>query len=129
MYLHAGVLQLFNAGHVDPVIKSKNGNMHFIKGPAIPLMGVSSRAVFTPMSLLLNAGDRFYLYSNDIVEAVNKNGETYGIERLRSIIASAGNNAEEIAKSIRQDVMDFAGDTPLEADIGVAVFEYTPVEE
>ena len=129
LYLHAGVLQLFNAGHVDPVIKSKNGNMHFIKGPVIPLMGVSSRAVFTPMSLLLNGGDRFYFYSNDTIDLLNSKGEKYGRDRLGSISSSSGNNAQDVIKSIRQDVMGFSGTTSFDADIAVAVLEYTPVEE
>ena len=74
--LHSGVMQIFNAGYIDPVIKTKNGNTSFIKGPFSPLLGTYSDSAFIPMSLQLNAGDSLYFYSHDTIEllsAVEKN--------------------------------------------------------
>ena len=127
--LQSGVLQTFNAGHVDPVIKSKKANTGFIKGPFIPLLGTSHDSAFIPMSLQLYAGDKFYIYSNDTLELTNAQGEKYGKERLLNVISASGNNTQEIIKSIKQDVTDFAGTTTLKADIAIAVLEYTPPEE
>ena len=119
-------MQTFNAGHVDPVIKSKNGNTRFIKGPFIPWLGESADAAFTPMSVQLNAGDDLYIYSNDTLELANARGEKYGRERLLDVITSSGNDAREIIQTIRQDLTDFTGETSLNADIAIAVLEYTP---
>ena len=124
--LRSGVLQIFNAGHVDPVIKSKNGNVKMIKGSFTPLLGASPDTVFTPLPLQLNAGDIFYFYSDDLVEVTDPQGEKYGMERLLNLISSSGSNASEIIKSVRQDVTRFSGSSSLKADIALAVLEYTP---
>lgn len=124
--LRSGVCQIFNAGHVDPVIKSKNGNTGFITGPFIPFLGASSDSTFIPMPLQLNAGDNLYFYSNETIEAANGNGEKYGRERLMNVLSLSGNNAQEVIKSISSDLADFTGKASLDADIAIAVLEYTP---
>jgi serine phosphatase RsbU (regulator of sigma subunit) len=124
--LRSGVLLTFNYGHVNPIIKSKNGNTSFISGPFNPLLGASYDSEFIPLSLPLNAGDYFYFYSNDMIELQNARGEKYGRERLLDVISSSGNNAAETVRSVRQAVMDFGGETSHEADIAIAVLEYTP---
>ena len=101
------MLHIFNAGYVNPVLKSKNGKTGFISGPFNSLLGTSSDSAFIPLSLSLNADDDIYFYSNDIIEMSNAKGEKYGRERLLNIISSAGNKAGEVIKSIRQDVIDF----------------------
>ena len=124
--LHSGVLQTFNAGHVDPVIKSRDGRVKFIKGPFIPLLGTSLDAAFTSLPLQLNAGDKLCFYSNDTVEVQNGNGEKYGTARLLALFAAAGEEASTVIRSIYQDVTVFAGNTSFEADIAIAILEYTP---
>ena len=124
--LRSGVLLTFNSGHVNPVIKSKNGNTSFICGPFNPLWGASSDSAFTPLPLQLKTGDNIYFYSNDTIELSNTQGEKYGRERLLNVISSFGNNAAETIQSVKQSVMDFCGKTSHEADIAIAVLEYTP---
>ena len=124
--LRSGMLNIFNIGSVNPIIKSKNGNTSFISGPFNPLLGASSDPEFIPMPLPLNAGDYFYFYSNDMIELQNARGEKYGRKRLLDVISSSGNNAAETIQSVRQAVMDFGGETSHEADIAIAVLEYTP---
>ena len=124
--LYSGVLLTFNAGHVDPVVKSRDGNVKFIKGPFIPLLGTSLDSDFTPMPLPLNAGDKLCFYSNDMIEVQNENGEKYGTSRLLDIFSSSRDEASQVVKSISQSVHEFAGKNSSEADIAVAILEYTP---
>ena len=124
--LHSGVWLTFNAGHVDPIIKSGKRDAAFIKGPFIPPLAANSDSVFIPMPVQLDKGDKLYFYSNDIIEIQNAGGEKYGRERLLNVISSAGNDARKIVDSIRRDLADFAGETSLKADIAIAVLEYTP---
>lgn len=124
--LRSGVLQSFNAGHVDPIIKSKTGNTGFIKGPFIPPLGMASTSAFIPMLVQLDAGDFFYFYSNGAIEISNTNGEKYGRKRLLDVISSSGKAASEVIKHIRHDLTEFSGETTLNADIAIAVLEYTP---
>jgi serine phosphatase RsbU (regulator of sigma subunit) len=82
------------------------------------------------MSLQLNAGDKFYIYSNDILEIQNAHGKKYGRERLLDVISSSKNDGGEVVRSIRQNVSEFSGSpSPLKADIAIAVMEYTPTAD
>ena len=124
--LRSGVLQTFNAGHMDPMIKSRDGRVKFIKGPFIPLLGTSLDAAFTSLPLQLNAGDKLVFYSNDMIEMQNVKGEKYGAERLLELFAASGDDVAATVQNICQEVTAFAGKTSSEADIAVAILEYTP---
>ena len=124
--LRTGVLLTFNAGHADPVIKSSNGNAKFISGTPTPLLGSSSDTVFPPTPLQIYAGDKFYFYTNSILEIQNRNGEKYGSNRLLDAFVFAGDNAASALQIIQQSITEFTGIEPLQEDIAVAVLEYTP---
>ena len=124
--LRSGVLMTFNTGHVDPVIRSANGNVKFIKGPFLPQLGATEDATFTALPLQLNNGDKLCFYSNGVLEVANGHAETYGTERLLKIISSSGNDASGIIRAICADVKNFTGETALCEDIAIAVLEYTP---
>jgi serine phosphatase RsbU (regulator of sigma subunit) len=126
LHLRSGMLHIFNAGYVDPVIKSKNRKTGFVSSPFNSLLGGSSDSAFIPLPLSLNKGDNIYFYSSDIIEMSNARGEKYGRERLLDVISSSGNSAAETIRAVRQEVMDFCGENPGDADIAIAVLEYTP---
>jgi serine phosphatase RsbU (regulator of sigma subunit) len=126
--IHSGVFLAFNASYIDPIYKRFEGRAGFINGPFCPMLGVSATSTFTQLSLMLNKGDSFYFYSNDILDIQNAQGEKYGRSRLLNVISSSGNDAHEVIKSIRQSVNDFIGENSLNADIAIAVLEYTPQE-
>ena len=124
--LRSGVLQTFNAGHVDPIIKAKNGNIKYIKGPFLPLLGSTPDATYTALPLQLNPGDRVCFYSNDTINMQNADGEKYGTERLLKNLSTSGNDADKAIKSIYHGITEFTGKTQLDADIAIAILEYTP---
>lgn len=125
--LRSGVLLAFNAGHVDPVIKSLNGQVKSIKGPFTPLLGASADTVFTALPLQLYAGDKLFFYSNDMIETQNANGEKYGTDRLLDVISSSGGyDAKDVIEAISASVTEFSGESSSDADIAVAILEYTP---
>lgn len=127
--LRSGVFLTFNAGHVDPIHKHSNGHAGFVHGPFSPTLGSSLSSAFIQLPLMLTKGDTLYFYSNDILEVQNAQGEKYGRDRLLSVISSSENDAQAVIKSIRESVKAFAGSISLDADIAVAVLEYTPQEK
>lgn len=126
--MRSGVFLTFNADHIAPIHKHFKEHACFINGPFNPMLGSSSGVSFIPLPLQLNKGDSFYFYSNDILEVQNAQGEKYSRNHLLNIISSSENNAQEVIKSIRQSMIDFAGENSLKADIAIAVLEYTPQE-
>ena len=126
--LRSGVFLTFNAGLADPIHKHSKDHAGFINGPFSPMLGSSSSSAFIQLPLMLNKGDSFYFYSNDILDVRNDQGEKYGRNRLLNVIASSENDVQEVIRSIRQSVKEFAGETPLNADIAIAVLEYETQE-
>ena len=124
--LRSGIFQTFNAGHIDPIHKHSKGHAGFVNGPFSPMLGESSDGAFVQLPLTLGKGDALCFYSGDILEVQNAQGEKYGKNRLLEVISSSENDAQEVIKSIRQSLKEFAGIHPLETDIAVAVLEYTP---
>ena len=126
--LRSGIFLTFNANYVDPIHKRFKGSAVFINGPFSPMLGASSTATFTQLSLMLNKGDSLFFYSDDILDVQNAQGEKYGRDRLLNVISSSENDAQKVIKSLQQSVKDFAGENPLNTDIAIAVLEYTPQE-
>jgi len=71
----------------------------------------------------LQAGDIVIFYTDGIIEAENKMEEMYGTERLEQTVRQMNSamNAEEILKTILQDVTDFVGSTEQYDDMTVVV--------
>jgi serine phosphatase RsbU (regulator of sigma subunit) len=124
--LRSGIFLIFNAGLVDPIHKHFRGHTGFIHGTCSPMLGSSSEVSFIQIPLALNKGDSLYFYSNEILEVQNAHGEKYGRNRLLDAISTSANDAQEVIKSVRQSVKNFAGETPFNADIAIAVLEYIP---
>ena len=127
--LRSGILWVVNAGYANPVLKQKNSNALFISCPISPSLGTSSDTTFIHTSLLLSAGDKLYFYPDDTINLSNAQGEKYGRERLKNAILSSGNNAQDMINFIRKDMTDFTGEASPQADLAIAVLEYTPTNK
>ena len=57
---------------------------------------------------------------------ITKYGREYLEDNPIEINYNVMNNAAETVRAVRQAVMDFGGETSHEADIAIAVLEYTP---
>lgn len=123
--LHSGVLLSFNAGPVDPIIKSKNGNIKFIKGPFIPTLGSKLDSSFTKLVLQLDAGDQLCFYTKSTIENQNKDGEQYGNIRLLNLISSSSNNSNELIEGIYKDINNFTNNSS-ETEVSITILNYTP---
>ena len=123
--LQSGVLLSFNAGPVDPIIKSKNGNIKFIKGPFIPTLGSELNSSFTKLVLQLDAGDQLCFYTKSTIENQNKDGEQYGNIRLLNLISSSSNNSNELIEDIYKDINNFTNNSS-ETEVALAILNYTP---
>ena len=72
----------------------------------------------------LSSGDRFILYTDGIIEAVNKQEELYGKERLLECILKNARLPIKILKNkIIDSVLNFVGDASLEDDMTLIIIE------
>jgi len=76
-----GEVTLANAGHIPPYL---NGKPVAIEG-ALPL-GMMAGAEFSVMRFRLEPGDKLLVISDGILEAMNKDGELFGFDRVRAML-------------------------------------------
>jgi sigma-B regulation protein RsbU (phosphoserine phosphatase) len=106
--LETGKLTYANGGHNAPLI-SQNGEpyqfMRLKKG--LPL-GIFEESKYISCEMDLHTGDKFYLYTDGVNEALNQEGEQYSnvrfLERANSFRDLP---PDEFDRAIRQDVAQF----------------------
>jgi phosphoserine phosphatase RsbU/P len=77
-----------SAGHPGPIRVPKEGPAVIAESPTGMPIGLLEGA-YEQRSLDLAAGDRMYLYSDGITEAMNADGETFGTVRLLRVLEQA----------------------------------------
>ncbi len=80
-----GDFRYVSAGHPGPVHLPARADPVILKSEGFPI-GLANE-VYEERSVLLNAGDRLYIYSDGVPEAMNPTGELFGYTRLLEAIA------------------------------------------
>ncbi len=116
--LKTGELKYANAGHNFPLLRRKNGQFEYLKGPAGFVLGGMEGIAYKEQRLTLEPGDELFIYTDGVVEATNKDLELYGDDRLKVCLNKhISENAEDICKSVKQDVDRFYSGAPQFDDI------------
>ncbi|NNJ43050.1 MAG: SpoIIE family protein phosphatase [Akkermansiaceae bacterium] len=123
-----GNLRMSRAGHDTPLMfRSGKGQVEYIKPPGLAI-GIDEGDVFErvtkDLDLQMESGDCLLLYTDGVCEAVDKEGDEFGPDRLETeFLKSAPMGAEAVVDSIRQAVSSFAGDQPQMDDITLIAIE------
>jgi sigma-B regulation protein RsbU (phosphoserine phosphatase) len=107
--LEAGLMRYSAAGH-PPLLRWHRGEMRVqeIEENGLPL-GMMDVAEYRQLEQPLADGDRFLLYTDGLVEAANKAGEFFTLERVKErVAASAGLGTERVADLILQSTRAWA---------------------
>ncbi len=115
-----------NAGlNVTPVVYSEN-RFELLRMPGIPISNWMERPEYKDGSLSLLQGDKFFLYTDGILEMKNLNSEQYGENRLLEILLRSHLNPKQLLLKIKQSAFSFAGvksADDLQDDITLALLE------
>ena len=116
------VVRLARAGHDAPLVyRANDGSVQTVKPPGMAV-GIDSGSAFNKstadFSLPLESGDCLVLYTDGVTEALNKQGDEFGLEATkRAIQASAPEGAAALVSRVSADVRAFIGDHPQHDDI------------
>jgi len=115
-----------NAGHNPPLLSQSGGPFQFMPlETGIPL-GVMEQWSYHLCSLRLNPGDKFYLYTDGINEAMNREDEQFGNERFINKANQMRELAtEEFDNEMRRTVTEFTDGAEQSDDITTLCFHYT----
>jgi serine phosphatase RsbU (regulator of sigma subunit) len=106
-----GELSFCNAGHNPPyLVRRASGDPDILPlHPTGMPIGVEEDTVWSLQTVRVDPGDVLVLYTDGIPDSQNIQGEFFGEELLiSSVLASAGQSADEIQESILENVMSFS---------------------
>jgi sigma-B regulation protein RsbU (phosphoserine phosphatase) len=110
-------LRLVSAGHPHPLHLKKNGDTQFIKTDGFPI-GMFENIDYEEGHLSLSPGESIFLYSDGVIDAVNRRNEIYGpAGLLDSITKRRKGPISKITKGILSDVVRFTKGTEIRDDM------------
>ena len=113
-----GQLTYANGGHNLPVIVHADGSSDILPGTDGIALAVLPGADYEQRSITIAPGDSVIFYTDGVTEAVNVDGEEFGMERLSAVFAGAGApDCQSATQAVLDAVKDFAGEAPQFDDI------------
>ncbi|MBI3208101.1 MAG: PP2C family protein-serine/threonine phosphatase [Candidatus Solibacter usitatus] len=119
-------VEYVRAGHNPAVLyEAASGKARLLHSRGLGL-GLAGDAVFSrgtdAVCFSLSTGDVFVLYSDGVTEAMNRDKEQFGEERLLDCVErSAQSGAQAILEDVRDSVAAFSGTEPVHDDITLLV--------
>ena len=114
----SGKLTYSNGGHDAPLLVRPDGTSELLPLTYGIALGVTPDVQFSSHTIQLNPGESVVLYTDGVTEAMNANGEQFGVERMHEVFAgSPPKDSEQAAEAIFEAVRGFVGDTPQSDDI------------
>jgi PAS domain S-box-containing protein len=120
-------LILSHAGHKQVLIYRKGEDfVELINLPNGTVMGIPGTTASRAKAMELHIGDRFYAFTDGIVEASNPRGEEFGMERIKkSFKKLATKPIQESIENVYEEVCAYTKVPDLQDDITIIGFELT----
>ena len=123
--LKTGVMKCANAGHEYPLIKRRGGDYEVIKDKHSLAVAAMPNTKAKEYEIVLEPGDRIFVYTDGIPEAVNPNLEQFGVKRTVDCLNTyKGLSIEESLTKLADEVTAFQGDAEQFDDITMLGFEF-----
>ena len=114
----SGALTYASGGHDAPLLVRSDGTSALLPLTGGVALGIVSDVRFHSRTVQLEPGDTVVFYTDGVTEAMNGDGEQFGVPRMSEVYeATPPQDAEGAAKATFDAVRDFVGDTPQSDDI------------
>ena len=128
--LSTGKLEFSNAGHEDAIICNKKNFFEVFKTKHGLPIGAFKNSKYDNYKISLNKGDKLFLYTDGVLDAVNNQNRQYGIFNLLKLLNMNKNkNAKEIIKTVKSDLDTFSKNSSQFDDITMLCFELNKEKE
>ena len=86
--MSTGKISFVNAGHKPPLVHTNEGTVYRLDAVSGPALGYRN-AVYANQEMVLQSGERLFLYTEGFSDSVNGKQEAFGLERLEQAVAHA----------------------------------------
>ena len=123
--LRTGEMRCANAGHEYPMVMRAHEGYTLVKDKHGLALGAMEGMRFTEYEMKLNPGDRLFVYTDGVPEAIDPQEQQYGTDRLLAKLnAMQQATMKEVLHAVREDVAKFAGEAEQFDDITMLGFSY-----
>ena len=123
--IRTGELSFANAGHNAPYILRNSGEVQQMKSKGELVLGAMEGTNYSLSVETLNPGESFYLYTDGVSEAMNRDFDLYGEDRLEKLLkTSYADPPRDLIMKVVKDVNDFVDDAEQSDDITALAVKY-----
>ena len=123
--LTTGKMQCANAGHEYPVVMRDGEDYEYARTKHGLALAAMEDMHYKEYELQLNPGDRLFVYTDGIPEALDANVEQYGPDRLKEVLNTVKDvPMENVLPTVRKHIADFVGEADQFDDITMLGFVY-----
>ena len=128
--LRTGLMRCANAGHEYPVLMRAGGDYELVKDRHGLVLAEFEDIPMKEYEIQLNSGDRLFVYTDGVPEAINTDREQYGTARMTEKLNSLKNSSQqEMLTGMLEDIRQFAGAEEQFDDITMLGVTYIRPEE
>ena len=128
--LKTGLMTCVNGGHEYPVIKRAGSGYELIRDKHGLALAAMKNMKYTEYELRMNPGDRLFVYTDGVPEAIDSNTQQYGTERMIRALDRVGDGSlQETLETVQEDLAGFVGDADQFDDLTMLVFSYIGPEK
>ena len=85
-----GRIEFASAGHHPPLIRRQDGSIEEVSCPPDPPLGIVPLHIFGTASFTLEPGETVLAFTDGMVEALDVNGNEFGLDGLKAVLAEGG---------------------------------------
>ena len=125
--VRTGKMDCANAGHEYPVLMRAGGNYELLKEKHGLVLAAMPDVPVRSYEIQLNPGDRLFVYTDGVPEAINEKKEAYGTGRLVTWLNRLKHlSQQKILEGVLQNIRNFAGTAEQFDDITMIGLDYRP---
>ncbi|MCI2049781.1 MAG: SpoIIE family protein phosphatase [Lachnospiraceae bacterium] len=122
--LRTGTMTCANAGHEYPAYMPAGGEYEILHGKHDFVLGGMEGLKYREYTLEMHPGDRLFVYTDGVTEAIDSSETLYGLDRLKAALdRSREESSSAQLASVKADIDAFAGQTPQFDDITMLSFQ------
>ena len=123
--LESGLMNCANAGHEFPVFCHAGGEYELIKDIHGLVLGAMENVPMKEYTLQMNPGDRLFVYTDGVPEAIDRDEKAYGTGRLVDKLNELREEPQkETLEKVHHDIVKFVKEAEQFDDITMLGFTY-----
>ena len=123
--LDTGLMRCANAGHEYPVLMRSEGEYELLKKKHSLMLATYENIVVNEYEIQFAPGDRLFVYTDGVPEAVNEKNEQYGTARMTEQLNKLKNRDQQhMLEGMLQDIRNYSGTAEQFDDITMLGFTF-----